>query len=172
MSHRIRKLSAIFAVAIAGMAIVQFPVHAIHDLDLYSDDQLNRDLYDELDDILVSQGGQMEPDEEYSIEELRTEILDALADQGDEGLEDDIDRADLDLEMQEANTTVEEMLDDALAEADLVASQSEIALGDFVKVNFPSDSLFYAQSRNQRSKPNLVIPAFTTRLISRIRSSR
>ena len=87
MSHRILNLSAVFILAGAGLAFVQLPVQAMHDLDLYKEARLQKDLNDELDDILVSEGGQMEPDASYSIEELRTAILGALSDQGDEGLE-------------------------------------------------------------------------------------
>lgn len=172
MSHRIVNLSAIFAITIAGMAIIQFPVQAMHDLDLYSDARLQKDLYDELDDILVSQSGQMEPDAEYSVEELHTAILDALSDQGDEGLENEIDKADLDMEMEEANTTVEDVLNEALADADRIASQSETSSWTFSRVNSPNDSLLYAQSRNQRSTPNAVIPTFSAKLIAKIRSAQ
>ena len=173
MSHRKLNLSAVFLLAGASLAFVQLPVQAMHDLDLYKEVRLQKALYDELDDILVSKGGQMEPDALYSIEELRTAILDALSDDGDEGLENEIDRADLDMEMQEAeaDTTVEDVLDEALAEADLIASQSEISSWTFAQVNSPNDSLLYAQSRNQRSTPNAVMPAFITRLIAKILSA-
>ena len=170
MSHRILNLSAVFILTGAGLAFVQLPVQAMHDLDLYKEARLQKNLNDELDDILVSEGGQMEPDASYSIEELRTAILDALSDQGDEGLENEIDRADLDMEMKEAKTTVEAVLDEALAEADLIASESDISSWAFTQINSPNDSLLYAQSRNQRSTPNAVIPTFTTRLIAKILS--
>lgn len=171
MSHRKLNLSAVFLLAGASLAFVQLPVQAMHDLDLYKEVRLQKALYDELDDILVSKGGQMEPDALYSIEELRTAILDALSDDGDEGLENEIDRADLEMEMEEAKTTVEDVLDEALAEADLIASQSEISSWTFAQVNSPNDSLLYAQSRNQRSTPNAVMPAFITRLIAKILSA-
>ena len=171
MSHRKLNLSAVFLLAGASLAFVQLPVQAMHDLDLYEEVRLQKDLDDELDDILVSKGGQMEPDALYSIEELRTAILVALSDDGDEGLENEIDRADLEMEMEEAKTTVEDVLDEALAEADLIASQSEISSWTFAQVNSPNDSLLYAQSRNQRSTPNAVMPAFITRLIAKILSA-
>ena len=113
----------------------------------------------------------MEPDALYSIEKLRTAILGALSDQGDEGLENEIDRADLDMEMKEADTNVEDVLDEALAEADLIASQSEISSWIFAQVNSPNDLPLYAQTRNQRATPNATITAFTTRLIAKIRSA-
>lgn len=171
MSHRILNLSAVFILAGAGLAFVQLPVQAMHDLDLYEEARLQQDLVDELDDILVSEGGQMEPDTLYSIEELRAAILDALSNEGDEGLENEIDRADLDMEMEEADTTVEDVLDEALAEADLIASQSGISSWTFVQVNSPNDSLLYAQSRNQRSTPRAVIPTVTSKLITKILSA-
>ena len=171
MSHRKLNLSAVFLLAGASLAFVQLPVQAMHDLDLYEEVRLQKALYDELDDILVSKGGQMEPDALYSIEELRAAILGALSDQGDEGLENEIDRADLDMEMEEANTTVENVLNDAVAEADLIASQLEISSWNFTRINARNDSLLYAQTRNQRATPNATITAFTTRLIAKIRSA-
>ena len=171
MSHRKLNLSAVFLLAGASLAFVQLPVQAMHDLDLYEEAQLQEDLVDELDDILVSEGGQMEPDALYSIEELRAAILGALSDQGDEGLEKEIDRADLDMEMEEADTTVEDVLDEALAEADLIASESDISSWAFTQINSPNDSLLYAQSRNQRSTPRAVIPTVTSKLITKILSA-
>ena len=171
MSHQILNLSAIFLLAGTGLAFVQLPVQAMHDLDLYEEVRLQKALYDELDDILVSKGGQMEPDALYSIEKLRTAILGALSDQGDEGLENEIDRADLDMEMKEAKTTVEAVLDEALAEADLIASQLEFSSWKFTRVNSPNDLPLYAQTRNQRATPNATITAFTSRLIAKIRSA-
>ena len=171
MSHRKLNLSAVFLLAGASLAFVQLPVQAMHDLDLYEEAQLQEDLVDELDDILVSKGGQMEPDALYSVEELRAAIFGALSDQGDEGLENEIDRADLDMEMEEANTTVENVLNEALAEADLIASQLEISSWNFTRINARNDSLLYAQTRNQRATPNATITAFTSRLIAKIRSS-
>jgi hypothetical protein len=171
MPHRIIKLRAVLLLAGVGLAFVQLPVQAMHDLDLYEDARLQEDLDDELDDILVSQGGQMEPDEEVSIDDLRAAILGALSDRGDEGLENEIDRADLDMEMKEANTTVEAVLDEALAEADLIASESDTSSWAFTQVNSQNDSLWYAQSRNQRSTPRAVIPTFTSKLINKILSA-
>ena len=172
MLHRILNLRAISLLAGAALAFVQLPAQAIHDLDLYEKAQLQEDLVDELDDILVSEGGQMEPDTPYDIEELRAAILDALSDRGDEGLENEIDRADLDKEMEEAKTNVEAVLDEALAEADLAASESEISSWNFTRVNALNDSLLYAQTRNQRSKPNVVIPTVATKLFTKIFSAR
>ena len=173
MSHRKLNLSAVLLLAGAGLAFVQLPVRAMHDLDLYEEARLQEDLVDELDDILVSKGGQMEPDALYSIEELRAAILKALKDEGDKGLETEIDWADLVEEMDEAEpkTTVEAVLDEALAEADLIATQSEISSWNFTRVNAPNDSLLYAQTRNQRATPNATITAFTSRLIAKIRSA-
>ena len=173
MSNRLFNLSAIILLAGAGLAYAQCPVPAKHDLDLYSEEQLKADLYDELDDILVGQGGQMQPNGQYSIGALRAAILYALSDQGDTGLETEIDWCDLELEMEEAKptTTVEEVLDDALAEVNANASQSEISSRNFTRVNFTNDSLLYVQSENQRSTPNAAIPTFITRLIAKIRSA-
>lgn len=169
MSQRLFILSTVILIAGAGLAYAQCPVPAKHDLDLYSEEQLKADLYDELDDILVSQGGQMEPDEEYSIDDLRAAILKALSDEGDTGLETEIDRCDLDTEMQEAGTTVEKVLDEALAAADLKASQKKSTHWTFVRVKSVIDSRVYATTkRNRKSTPSAAISEVSKGFIAKI----
>jgi hypothetical protein len=119
-------LCAVVAVAGAALALVQSHVQprvqTDRDLDGYSDEQLETDLADELDDIFAELGG---PDAQYALDDLKTAILDALGDEGDEGDEEEmeIDLADLNAEMAEAGTTLDDVVDEALAEADRQASR-------------------------------------------------
>lgn len=81
----------------------------VTDLDGWSDAQLLRDLIDEIDDILEGH----DPDEIVDGEAVQ-DVLDALNDVGDTGAEAEIDFEDLEAEMAEANTTVQEIVESAL----------------------------------------------------------
>ncbi len=104
---------------IAVLALVQLPVHTqVRDLDLLDDATLQRDLEAELDDIYTD----FDPNGQFPLEELKAAMLEALSDGGDEGVEDEIDFEDLEADMEEADTTIDDVLDMALAEADAIAS--------------------------------------------------
>ncbi|MEO8139009.1 MAG: hypothetical protein ABI742_05145 [Gemmatimonadota bacterium] len=122
MSHRLQRLALVVCLAGAGLAAAgarfRSP-HGPHDLDSYSDAQLKRDLDDELDDIYAELG---DADGEYNLDVLKEDILAALGDDGDSGYEDEIDYADLEDEMKEDGTTLEDVVDDALAKADELGS--------------------------------------------------
>lgn len=81
----------------------------IKDLDGMSDAQLLRDLIDEIDDILEGH----DPDEIVD-EDTVGEVLDALGDDDDTGAESEIDFADLVAEMNEVQTTVQDVVEGAL----------------------------------------------------------
>ena len=121
MSHRLQRLALVVCLAGAGLAAAgarfRSP-HGPHDLDSYTDAQLKRDLDAELDEIFSKLG---DPDSEYNLDVLHDDILAALGDNGD-GAEDEIDLADLNDEMTEAGTTLEDVVDDALAKADELGS--------------------------------------------------
>jgi hypothetical protein len=107
-------LALVACLAGAGLAVAGGRARGPHDLDSYTDAQLKRDLDAELDDIYKKLG---DPNGEYNLDALKTDILEALDDNG-EGAEDEIDIADLNDEMTEAGTTLEDVVDDALAKAD------------------------------------------------------
>ena len=79
------------------------------DLDRMSDAQLLRDLIAEIDDILEGH----DPNEVVD-DDTVGEILDALHDDGDDGVEAEIDFEDLVEEMGEAHTSVEAVVEGAL----------------------------------------------------------
>lgn len=124
MRNRLLSLGCVVLLGGAGLALGRSPVRPDHDLDSYSDEQLEAGLFAELDDIEVGDGGQFEPDGEYALGELRGAIINALHDDGDDESESDIDFADLVDEMSEAGTTVGAVVDEALAEADELAGRN------------------------------------------------
>jgi hypothetical protein len=164
MSRHLFRLSLV--VLLAGVALPLTPsrVRAARDLDSYSDAQLERDLAAELDDIY----SQLEPDEEYPLDELHGAIMEALSDQGDEddAEEAEIDEADLEGEMEEDGTTLEDVVHTALLEADEMASWG----------GSPSSSsglATAAQDRNRRngfSKPKMANQQVLRDLMSTIRA--
>jgi hypothetical protein len=155
MSNRLLKLSVVVLVAGLGLALVQSRVQAEHDLDSYPDSILERDLSDELDDIYAQLD---DPDGEYDLDSLKSDILNALGDDGDEGDEEEmeIDLADLNQEMDEAGTTVDSVVDEALARADELASRRGSPSWTIVQATFSGLSL-NAQSRDRRTKPRVAI---------------
>jgi hypothetical protein len=155
MSNRLLKLSVVVLVAGLGLALVQSRVQAEHDLDSYPDSILERDLSDELDDIYAQLD---DPDGEYDLDSLKADILNALGDEGDEGDEEEmeIDLADLNQEMDEAGTTVDSVVDEALARADELASRRGSPSWTIVQATFSGLSL-NAQSRDRRTKPRVAI---------------
>ena len=164
MSRHLSRLSLVVLLAGAALPLTQSRVRAARDLDSYSDAQLERDLADELDDVY----SQLEPDEEYPLEELHGAIMEALSDQGDEGdaEEEEIDEADLEGEMEEDGTTLEDVVHAALLEADEMASWR----------GSPSSSsglTTAAQDRNRRngfSKPKMANQQVLRDLLSTIRA--
>jgi hypothetical protein len=154
MKHRLLNLGLVGLLAGAGLAPGAYQGRADHDLDSYSDAELIKDLTAELDDIEVGDGGQLEPDGEYALEELRSAILFALSDDGDDAAERDIDFTDLEDEADEAGTTLEDVVDAALARADELALRAEprvrrASVSDTPRFRYASTSLA-VQSRDQK----------------------
>ena len=87
------------------------------DLDSFTDEQLDRDLQDELDDVFENH----RPDDVGDVETMQRELLEALSDDGDEGAETEISLADLEAEMQESGTSVADVVHDALERLDQAA---------------------------------------------------
>jgi hypothetical protein len=150
---------------VAALALVPRPLHTQPvDLDVLDDATLQRDLEAELDDIYTD----FDPDGQFQLAELRAAMLEALGDEGDEGddAEEEITFEQLETEMTEADTTLEEVLDAALAEADAVAS-SERPTWSIVRV-----SLGLAQRRgNGRTTPRQATLQ-TARAIIRVSNAR
>jgi hypothetical protein len=118
---------------ITALTLVPRPLHTQPvDLDQLDDATLQHDLEAELDDIYAD----FEPDGEFQLAELKTAMLEALGDEGDEGedAEEEITFEQLETEMKEADTTLEDVLDEALAQADAVAS-SERQTWSIVRVS-------------------------------------
>lgn len=129
MPRRLFQLGLVACFAGAGLAAAEARAHDPRNLDEYSTAQLQRDLEDELDDIYAELD---DPDAEYNLDVLREDILDALGNGGDEGYESEIDLADLEAEMEEAETSLEDVVDEALARAD------ELALRRRVQIHYAS----------------------------------
>ncbi len=170
MSNRLFKLTLVVLLAGSGLALVQFRVQAAHDLDRYTDEQLQEYLFAELDDMSQFES----PDEQYDIDELRSAILTALSDEGDEDDEGEqqIDRADLVEEMNEAETTVEDVVDEALARADELASRTGSPSWTIVQVSSPNVGLSpNAQDRNQsgHTTARVAITEVESKIISNVR---
>lgn len=116
----IRRLAAIAACALL-LGARPLPENATvpavmqTDLDLFSDAQLLRDLRDELDDILEGR----DPNENVDPDELHDEVMAAIEDAGDEGdpEESEIDLEDLEAEMEEAGTCVEDVVSEIVGRA-------------------------------------------------------
>ena len=174
MSNRLFKLGVVVVVAGLGLALVQSRVEsrvqADHDLDSYSDEQLQTDLTDELDDIYAELD---DPDGEYDLDVLKADILDALGDEGDEGdaEEMEIDLADLNEEMAEAGTTLEDVVDEALARADELAARRGSSSRTIVQATFSGRSR-NAQSQDRRTKPKVAIDQTARAVRGYIRKAR
>ena len=91
------------------------------DLDSLDDATLQHDLEAELDDIYEDH----DPDTEFELDDLKEWMLEALMDAGDEGDEEEIEFDDLKADMEEGGTTIEAVLDEALAQADAIASRHQ-----------------------------------------------
>lgn len=170
MSNRLFKLSMVVVVAGLGLVLVQTRgqsrVRSPHDLDSYSDEQLQTDLTDELDDIYAQVD---DPDGEYDLDVLRADILTALGDNGDEGDEQEVDRADLNEQMEEDNTTVEAVVDEALARADDLAARRGAHSWTIVPAGFSRLSR-HAQGHDRRTKPRVAVEQTVKALRDAIRA--
>jgi hypothetical protein len=163
MPRHLFRLSLVFLLAGLALPLTTSRVRAARDLDSYSDAQLERDLADELDDVY----SQLDPDEEFSLDELHGAIMEALSDQGDEddAEEEEIDEEDLEGEMEEDGTTLEDVVHKALLEADEMASWRGSSSSS-------SGLATAAQDRNRRngfSKPKVANQQVLRDLMSTIR---
>lgn len=122
MLNRLVRIGVVVLLAGAGLALTRGNEGRLNDLDALSDAELTEDLTAELDDLLEPEGD-LEPDKEYPVAELREHILDALSDEGDEGEEEEeIDFQDIVDEMTEAGTTTETCVANAINLADEYSS--------------------------------------------------
>ena len=91
----------------------------ITDLDDLSQEDLDQELTDELDDIF-DRGGADNP---VSLQQAFTEVMYALSDAGDDASESIVDFDELEAEMEEAGTSLEQEVWNALNEADEYVSR-------------------------------------------------
>lgn len=85
------------------------------DLDSLPPEELDEDLTAELADVFEQLD---DPNAAYPIDELYTVIMAALSDDNDDGAEDEISQADLEAEMEEAGTDLQNVVMGALRQAD------------------------------------------------------
>ncbi len=120
MQLNLRSVCLVFALSAAALAFGRSDVRATSgpvagvsvvrsDLDTYDDARLMRDLRDELNDVLEEV-----EDDDADLETLAELILDAFGDDGDTGAETDISLEDLEAEMEEAGTSLEQVIAGAL----------------------------------------------------------
>jgi hypothetical protein len=166
MSYRLRQLALVACFAGIGLIAAKSQVRSPHDLDSYTDAQLERDLLDELDDIYAELG---DPDGEYDLDVLKADIMDALGDAGDEGYEDEIDMADLVDQMSEDSTTVEDVVDEALERADELSARTESPGWRIVPVGFSGLGLS-TQGHDRRSKAKVAVEQTAKALRDAIRA--
>lgn len=163
MRNRLRTWSLVVLLAGAGLTLGQLPVAGqANDLDALDAATLDRDLEAELDDIYQS----LPPDRLDSLDDLMDRILDALSDGGDDGTEQDIDEENLEAEMEEAGTSLEDVVEAALQQADLLAVGPRPH--DFAVVRVTS----LAQRGDGMTTPRLAVRQVKGRLIQAIRSRR
>ena len=163
MRNRLRTWSLVVLLAGAGLTLGQRPiVGQSDDLDALSPATLDRDLQAELDDIYQS----LPPDRPDSLDDLMDHILDALSDEGDDQTEQDIDEENLEAEMEEAGTSLEDVVEAALQQADLLAAGPRPRTWGVVRV------ASLGQRGDGMTTPRLAVAQVKGRLIQTIRSRR
>ena len=155
---------------ITALALVPRPVHSEgkgKDPDSLDDATLQHDLEAELDDVYIDH----DPDTEFDIDDLKEWMLEALRDDGDDGddAEEEIDFDDLESDMEEAGTTIPAVLDEALAQADAIAS-NEQPRGSIVRVSVSVGSAVQRRG-NGRTTPRQATQQ-AVRLIIRASNAR
>ena len=180
MSHWLFKKSTV-AVWLAGawLALVQFPVYGEGiKLDKVDPGELARHIEIELNAIYTKHN-HLQKDQEYDLETLKEDILWALSDDEDDNDPDDegyVTEAELAVEMEEAHTTLEQVVVDALNQADRIASGLRsptwafagdtrlgyLRLSDFLRVAVdsiaqrPGDRKLFPPKGTQQTTSNLV----------------
>ena len=140
----------IWSALVLAAGLMLLPASArtqISDLDRLDDRTLQRDLEAELDDIYEH----FDRDTDYPLGELKDAILDALGDDDDDGLEDEITLAELNDEMREDGTTLDRVVEEALEEADALAFRQPSQNRRIVQVS-------YRISPAQRRTPGRTTP--------------
>jgi hypothetical protein len=109
------------ALVLAMLPGFAYARHPDLDLDAQSDGDIDELLQAELDDDDLIACGIGDPDAPMSKQQMFNVIICALGDRGDDDDEDDLDFDDLQDEMNEAGTTVEDVVWQALDRADEIA---------------------------------------------------
>ena len=153
----------ILTVAIV-VAVAWLPLRGQHhNLDSYDDATLDHDLEEELDDIydLVDDDDELLPNST-----LKADILQVLADVGDDDDEDDIDFEDLEDEVEEDGMTIDQVIDRGLAQADQLASARETITWVLARLSAAP------QGRDNRTTPRLAVRQVKGSFIMAIRDVR
>lgn len=111
-----KKLSSlVFVLALVGSGpVLLAQSDTISDFDVLTSGVLEQELMDEIDDLFYEL--RFAQDGMYPSDQLKRAILFALSDERDDDNEDDVDYAELQREMGEAGTSVEDLVDAAIQE--------------------------------------------------------
>jgi hypothetical protein len=157
MADRVLRLGLVVLLASSGLALTWSRVQAqeADDLDGLSPEVLERDLEAEFYPILFD-GDQEAGDEEVTLDKMRRAInyafsLDANDVKGGGGA-NAIDKADLAAEMKEDGTTLEDVIDEALEDADEMASRKASPSWTIVQVKSFMDSALPAPAPDGKTK--------------------
>jgi hypothetical protein len=147
-----------------GVVLAQGPARAVHpdvDLDTWTDQHLDAAIQAELDDDDLIACGIGNPDAAKTKEQMYRVIICALKDGGDDASEQELDYEDLQIEMREANTTVEAVVWNAMDEADELATGPQAGAtwvaallhGGAAPTPAAADAQWFAQIRDGRIVP-------------------
>ena len=171
MLNRLVRIGVVMLVAGAGLALSRGTTRRSHDLDSYTDAQLERDLRAELDDLLAPEGD-LDPNKAYPVAELEEHIMDALSDEGDDDeAEEEIDFEDLTDEMAEAGTTTEACITEAVNLADEFSS-AETSRTESLFRNASFDPSMQGRKRNGFATSRTAIDRSVRAIIVDVRKAR
>jgi hypothetical protein len=170
MVTRLVRIGVVVLLAGAGLALTRGDARRSHDLDSYTDAQLEEDLRAELDD-LFEPDGELDPNKAYPVAELEEAILDALHDEGDDEEEDDVDFQDIVDEMSEAETTPDACIEEAVGLADEFSSAATPSR-DGSESLFRYASLAQGRKRNGFATSRTAVDRSVRAIIVDVRKSR
>ena len=153
MHGRLLRLGLVVVLTGSGL-VLGAQSDTIDDLDRLTPAQLEQEIIDELDDLFAELG--LNPNGLYADDRLEEAILLALSDEGDDDNEDDVDYDELEEEMEEAGTSVEDVVAGAVEEADRITYRHESPSSGIARVKSAGNTLLLSlvnfgglgQSRN------------------------
>lgn len=161
-----RWAAGLIGVVLAAAALPALPKDGHQDLDELSEAQLRKYLRAELEEVF--RHGGLKPNQRYTIDELYAAIIAALRNEGDSADEDEdeIDWDELEEEMAEIGSSVEDEVQDALEQ--LVAEADAPAASGFMRV-----ADLYAQAGRAATRPAFAgVRAVENRLVADIGKKR